>query len=201
MPASTDTTSLEAVICILDGARDFRTPGQKCFAFGMAPAAQIFGSVLICLDEELAKTRDRTLRNKGTGERTIQTVFGEVTIKRRRYREEIRVDGKLKKGAYRYLLDEALGIPPDNRVSPGLTEALVEEAVEEPFRQVVERREEAGLPTPSHSTVHSLTRKLGEMVAREQEEQRRAVFEDWEGLPREKKRAEHKSRGRLPHCS
>lgn len=99
MPASTDTTSLEAIICILDGARDFRTPGQKCFAFGMAPAAQIFGSVLICLDEELAKTRDRTLRNKGIGERTIQTVFGEVTVKRRRYREEIRVDGKLKKGA------------------------------------------------------------------------------------------------------
>lgn len=77
----------------------------------------------------------------------------------------------------------------------------MEGAVEEPFRQVVERREEAGLPTPSHSTVHSLARKLGEMVAREQEEQRRALFEDWEGLPREKKRAEHKSRGRLPRCS
>lgn len=191
MPASTGETSLEAIVSILDGAHDFKTLEQKSFALGMALAAQIFESVLVCLDEELAKTRDRTLRNKGTGERTIQTVFGEVTIKRRRYREEIRVDGKLKKGAYRYLLDEALGLPPDDRVSPGLAKALVEAAVEEPFRQVVERRQEAGLPTPSHSTVHSLTRKLGEMVAREQEEQRRAVFEYGEELPGEKKEVDH----------
>jgi len=188
MPASTGKTSLEAIVSILDGARDFKTLERKCFALGMALAAQIFESVLTCLDEELARTRDRTLRNKGTGERTIQTVFGEVTIKRRRYREEMRVDGKLKKGAYRYLLDEALGLPPDDRISPGLTEALVEGAVEEPFRQVVERRQEAGLPTPSHTTVHNITRKLGEMVAREQEEQRRAVFEYAEEVPGEKKK-------------
>ena len=63
----------------------------------------------------------------------------------------------------------------------------MEGAVEEPFRQVVERRWEAGLPTPSHTTVHTLTRKLGEMVSREQEEQRRAVFEYAQELPGEKK--------------
>lgn len=38
----------------------------------MALEAHIFESVLVCLDEEPAKTRDRTLRNEGTGERTIQ---------------------------------------------------------------------------------------------------------------------------------
>ena len=63
----------------------------------------------------------------------------------------------------------------------------MEGAVEEPFRQVVERRWEAGLPTPSHTTVHTLTRKLGEMVSREQEEERRAVFEYAQELPGEKK--------------
>ncbi|HHY47045.1 MAG TPA: ISLre2 family transposase [Firmicutes bacterium] len=188
MPASTGTTtSLEAILSILDGAHDFKTIEQKCFALGMALAAKIFENVLMCLDEELARTRPRTLRNKGSSERTIQTVFGEVTIKRRRYREEIREDGKLKKGRYRYLLDETLGLPQEERISPGLTEALVEGAVEEPFRQVVERRQEAGLPTPSHTTVHNLTRKLGEMVSREQEEQRRAVFEYAQELPGEKK--------------
>ncbi|MGE5588072.1 MAG: UPF0236 family transposase-like protein, partial [Clostridia bacterium] len=157
----------------------------------MALAAQIFEGVLACLDEELARGRDGRLRNKGIGERTIQTVFGELRIRRRRYREEIRVDGKLKKGAYRYLLDEALGLPPDDRVSPGLAGALVEAAVEEPFRQVVERREGAGLSTPSHTTVHSITKELGEMVAREQEEERRAVFEYGEELPGEKKRVSY----------
>lgn len=188
MPASTGTTtSLEAIISILDGARDFKTIEQKCFDFGMALAARIFENVLMCLDEELARTRPRTLRNKGMEERTVQTVFGEVTIKRRRYREELREDGKLKKGRYRYLLDETLGLPSEERISPGLTETLVEEAVEEPFRKVVERRQEAGLPTPSHTTVHNLTRKLGEMVSREQEEERRTVFEYAEELPGEKK--------------
>jgi len=36
MPASTGKTSLEAIVSILDGARDFKTLKRKCFALGMA---------------------------------------------------------------------------------------------------------------------------------------------------------------------
>ncbi|MEW6141466.1 MAG: ISLre2 family transposase [Thermodesulfobacteriota bacterium] len=188
MPASTGRTSLEAIVSILDDAPDFKTLEQRCFALGMALAAQIFEGVLMCLDEEIAKTRSGTLRSKGVCERTIQTIFGEVTIKRRRYREEVCIDGKIKKGAYRYPLDEALGLPPEKRTSPGLVQALVEGAVEEPFRQVVERRQQAGLPTPSHTTVHNLTRKLGKMASDEQEAQRQALFEYAEELLGDKKK-------------
>jgi len=37
MPASTGKASLEAIVRILDGTRDFKALEQKCFALGMAP--------------------------------------------------------------------------------------------------------------------------------------------------------------------
>ena len=186
MPTSTDKLSLEAIISILDDAPDFKTLEKRCFNLGMRLAAILFEILLIYMEEELAEARSRMLRNRGFRERRIQTVFGEITIKRRRYEERVCVEGEVKRGSSHYLLDEALGLPPEERTSPGLVEALVEGAVEEPFRRVVERRQGEGLPTPSHVTIHNLTRKLGEMVSREQEAEREAVFEYGEKLAGEK---------------
>lgn len=134
----------------------------------------IFRVLLEWVDEQLALQRPAGLRLKDRQPRTLETLVGPVTFWRRRYWDRQR-------RCHRYLLDESLGLEKRQRASPGLIAELVAQAVDQPFREVVRQRESMGLPTTSHGTVHAWTRALGARRAREQEEQRRKVFEEGQG--------------------
>src|SRR5690606_24213764 len=108
--------------------------------------------------------------------RTLDTLVGPVTYRRRRYRDRA--------GRYRYLLDEALSLNKRQRVSPGLAAELVMQATDQPFREAATHRKELGLPSVvSHATIHRWTRKLGQLRCQEQEQRREAVFEAGEQQP------------------
>ena len=65
---------------------------------------------------------------KSVGVRSRQMVFGEVTFKRRLYRNR-------QTGEYAFLLDEALGWEEKRRLSPRMERLAVEMEAEMPFRR------------------------------------------------------------------
>lgn len=70
--------------------------------------------VLESIDQKLMENRVKErYENKETKLRTIQTLVGEVTFKRRYYRDR-------EENRWVYLLDEALGIEEEKSISPGL---------------------------------------------------------------------------------
>jgi len=82
-------------------------------------ARQVAVDLLGSLDEELMKERESGLEVIGFREHGVTTVFGDIRIKRRLYR-----DGQ---GRYRFLLDEAMGLDKGCHVSPRVKEAVARE--------------------------------------------------------------------------
>ena len=66
----------------------------------------------------------------GFRKRTVMARFGDVTVRRRMYRNP--------GGRARFPLDERIGLKPGQLASPSVTECLVRMAASEPFRMVVE---------------------------------------------------------------
>ncbi len=122
------------------------------------------------IDLELSGKRDPALNNVGQRSRTLFTSFGEITVKRRLYRNQ-------KTGAYRFLLDEALGIPERQRVTPRMTRMILELGTEMPFRRAA-RVMGFLVPGIHWMTVWSKVQDAGEKAARDAEALREAVFED-----------------------
>ena len=79
------------------------------------------------LDSKLMGQRSSGLRHVGVRERRLVTRVGEVVIRRAYY-----VDPET--GEYRFLLDEALGLPARERVSRGFKAEAVAEAAVRSFR-------------------------------------------------------------------
>jgi len=117
------------------------------------------------LDRKLMAERSPGLRHVGVRERTLVTRMGEVVLRRAYY-----VD--LETGRYRYLLDEALKLPPRERASRGFKAEAVAQAAEESFR----RAARAMGDKVSHSSVHRWLWELGAAFRRQVEASRRRVF-------------------------
>lgn len=96
-------------------------------------AQKAAGSLLAYALEEvdrrlMAKRDQKKLKVIGTRTRTLTTVFGDVRIRRRLYR-----DTKTKKAAF--LLDEALGLESRARLSPRMSALALELGTEMPYRR------------------------------------------------------------------
>jgi hypothetical protein len=90
---------------------------------------RLFTWTLEKMDEEILKTRDkRRYKCIRFEKRTGVTVFGEFTIRRRLYKER-------DANTYHFLLDEALGWPSGQRLSPKMREIALDLATEMPFRR------------------------------------------------------------------
>ena len=114
-----------------------------------------FVAVLERFDLTLMEERPEHLRNAGFRERTLVTRAGELSFKRRCYRDE-------ETGKYRYLLDEAFELAPRVRLSDGLVADGVALAAEHSFRQ------SAGLLDfrVSHVTLHFRLQRAGAALRR-----------------------------------
>lgn len=152
--------------------RSFKDLEDHVWEKGLELLRWALGELLREMDDALFKVRPSTLKPRDFRVKRIDTVVGTVTIVRRRYRDA--------NGRYVYLLDEALGLQKRQRLSPGIIIQCVEQATEMSFRRVVEQRREVGLASPSHGSVHSWTREMGERRSIEDAEARRLLFEQGE---------------------
>jgi len=99
--------------------------------------------------------------------RTLLTVVGEVTVRRRLYRH-------CETGEYRFLLDEVLGWTARQRLSPRLLELCVSMSTELSFRQTSRWLGEL-VPTVSAMTVWEAAQEAGEELDREVARDREAL--------------------------
>lgn len=132
---------------------------------------KLFAWTLEKMDEEILKTRDKS-RYKCIrfGERTGVTIFGEFTIRRRLYKDK-------DTNTYHYLLDEALGWPSGQRLSPKMRETALDLATEMPFRRAA-RIMSRFVPGITTMSIWEVTRQAGEAVQKEGEALRQEVFRD-----------------------
>jgi hypothetical protein len=84
-------------------------------------------------DEELFRTKDKTLISKGFESRKMLETYGELSFKRRRYSC---------KGHNLYLLDEVLGLPKNTSFSSSVTHFLATHARSDSYESATRHLEE-----------------------------------------------------------
>lgn len=131
-------------------------------------------------DEALMKSREAGLTVEGFRERWITTLFGDVRIKRRLYRDS--------SGHSRFLLDETMGLRRRSQASPKVEELATFLSSHLPFGKC-EQLLKAILPEGlSHTTIHRLVGRAVDPHVREEERELAELFEDG-ALPQSEDRA------------
>lgn len=132
---------------------------------------KLFSWTLERMDAEILKTRDKVRYEcVRFEEHTGIAIFGEFTINRRLYRDRAT-------GEYHFLLDEALGWLPGQRLSPKMRQAALDLATEVPFRRastIISRF----VPGISAMSVWRMTKEAGQVAESQGEDIRREVYED-----------------------
>ncbi|MEW6182619.1 MAG: ISLre2 family transposase [Bacillota bacterium] len=133
----------------------------------------IMAEVLEEIDKKLLAERDqKTLENVGLRKRSIVTSFGELSFRRRLYRET-------KTQECRFLLDETLDLGERKQISPRMSKIMIKLGTEMPFRRA-SRLLEYIAPGVHAMTVWSAVQRAGRMVAEEAKASRTAVFKHGE---------------------
>jgi hypothetical protein len=160
---------VKGIIGLFGDARDFGSLEERVHQLVQEASRMVFVWVLEELDEKLCRERDKAaLELIHLNGRTMDSSFGEFTVKRRLYRDR-RTEG------YRFLLDEALGWGPRQRLTPRLEAMALELGTEMPFRRAAKVLDFLA-PGVSAMTVWNEVQKAGEKAAREAKERREAVF-------------------------
>jgi len=167
---------LSSISSMLQEQADFKTLEQQIWEATAKAARAELTQVLEALDTALMAQRPAGLRHYGWKRRVVEGLIGPVAIRRRRYREVLPTGER----RWRYLLDEAVGLPPAVTVSPGLRDRAVEAAVRLPYRQAAAevarvRPEGRG---PSHGAIHRWVLDVGTQRVEREAGQVRALFED-----------------------
>jgi hypothetical protein len=143
---------------------------EEIFGFTCVFAQELAKEVLEELDNELMQERDDGMKVISLKERWLTTIFGDIRIRRRLYRD--------KGGDYRFLLDEKIGLEKGSHVSPGMKKLAVLASTRYTFREV-EQNIKAIFPWGiSHATVHNLAGKVVDFYTVEEEKEVNALFED-----------------------
>jgi hypothetical protein len=160
--------SIEGVAAILKaGAGRWE---EVIFRWACDLARSVAEHLLRMRDEDLMRSRGPGLRVEGFRERWVTTLFGDIRIKRRLYR-----DGK---GGSRFLLDEAMGLRKRSQASPKVEELATFLSTLLPFGKC-EQLLRALLPDGlSHTTIHRLVGRTVDPHIREEERELEELFED-----------------------
>ena len=143
---------------------------EKVFGFACDLAQTLAKEVLEELDDELMQERDGGMKVVAYKKHWLTTIFGDIRIKRRLYRD--------KNGNYRFLLDEKMGLDKGSHVSPKMKELAILASTRYTFREV-EQTIKAIFPWGiSHTTVHNLSGKVADSYIAEEEKEVNALFED-----------------------
>jgi len=143
---------------------------EEIFRFACDLAQTLAKEVLGELDNELMQERDGGMKVVTSKEHCITTIFGDIGIKRRLYRD--------KDGNYRFLLDEKMGLNKGSHVSPKMKELAILASTRYTFREV-EQSIKAIFPwSISHTTIHNLSGKVADSYIAEEGEEVNALFEN-----------------------
>jgi hypothetical protein len=127
-------------------------------------------SVLEEIDEALMKDREEDLKVEGFKERLITTLFGDVKIRRRLYRDN--------EDNYCFLLDKAIGLRERSQASPRVEELATFLSSHLPFKRCEEILR-ALLPDGlSHTTIHRLVGRVVDPYLDEEKREIEEVFKD-----------------------
>lgn len=162
--------SISSIVKLLEDGADVKHLEKEVFAVACEIASGMFSQILQMVDEVLLKQKDKDLTVVGFREKTVQMLFGRLTVRRRLYRT--------KDGAYRFLLDEALGLERHARMSPSLAEASAILATYMPFRRVAEVIAKLTPAAASHMGIYNHFRQAADTLDAEDEKRARALFED-----------------------
>lgn len=161
---------IDSICTLIKEGTDCKSIEKEVFAFACKIASGLFSQIISVIDEALLKDKDKDLRVVGFREKTVEMLFGRLTIKRRLYRNN--------NGSYRFLLDEALGLGKSQRISPTLAEASAVLATHMPFRKV---SEVIGLLLPahlSHMMIYNHFEKVAEVLDEQDQRRTKNLFED-----------------------
>jgi len=161
---------LKGIVNLLGESHDFAELERGVQILTQQVAGNLLGAILEAMDQELMAERDKSLRLVGTRSRTIQTLFGEIKIKRRLYRNTETNKAK-------FLLDETIGLPAYERISGNLSRMCQLISLDVAFRQAAEIISLMA-PRVSATTVWQHFQQAGAEAAKEAQTKRQAVFED-----------------------
>ena len=143
---------------------------EEILRFVCVLAQTLAKDVLEELDNELMQERDDGMKVIGFKEHWLTTIFGDIRIRRRLYRD--------KGGDYRFLLDEKMGLVKGSHISPGMKKLAVLASTRDTFREV-EQNIKAIFPWGiSHTTVYNLAGKVADSYIVKEEKEVNALFED-----------------------
>ncbi len=121
----------------------------------MKLACKLMELALKLLEERLFENKPDYLEVIHFKERKLATKVGEITYKRRYYKNK-------KTGEKLFLLDKKLGIRKGSRANGEFLKLLVTLSDKLTFRQAEEVIKDAGFPSLSHGTIHKEVREFGE---------------------------------------
>jgi len=143
---------------------------EVIFNWACSLAQEMAKALLEDIDEELMRERDRGLSVEKPSEHCIITLFGDVRIKRRLYRNS--------NGNYRFLLDEKMGLDKGCHMSPKVKGLATFISSHFPFQRSEEILK-AILPSGiSHTSIHRLVGKVTDPYLEAEEKEIEEVFED-----------------------
>jgi hypothetical protein len=142
---------------------------EEIFHWACSLAQEVAKALLESIDEELMKEKDQGLKVECLREHRIITVFGDVRVKRRLYRDS--------NGDYHFLLDEKMGLDKACHLSPRVKELATFISSHFPFQRSEEILR-AILPSGiSHTSIHRLVGKVTEPHLEAEEKEIEEVFE------------------------
>lgn len=127
---------------------------EACYRSGCRVAREEAIRSLEIIEEKLYAARPKDWRVIGFRERTLVARFGDITVRRRLYRDA--------QGEYHFLLDEYLNWRPYQQATVSLTEAVVDSATRSTFRTVSQDVEKYTAGVLSASSVHRILQRVAE---------------------------------------
>lgn len=143
---------------------------EAVFQWTCELAKKVAELLLRRIDQDLMKGKEPGLSVEGFRERWVTTLFGDIKIKRRLYRDS--------RGGSRFLLDEAMRLRKRSQASPKVEELATFLSTLLPFAKC-EQLLRALLPDGlSHTTIHRLVGRTVDPYVQEEEEELAELFED-----------------------
>lgn len=154
---------------------EFNTLERKVFEIGCEYARKLMKSILMYIDEEIAKQRDtKEYRHKGKRKTTLKTLMGEVEYERAVYKAE----GENGETQYIYLLDKILNLETFGKISTNLAMKIAENVSISSYRNSAKNITELTGQSISHGGAWNIIQNLGEKIKKEEDEYAKLVQEE-----------------------
>jgi len=162
---------LELELRILQNKTNFKDLEKEIFRIVCKEARIRFKKILEKIDQAIMDSRDKDkFKLKDIKKRTIDTLFGDVTIERRYYKDS--------NDKFRFLLDEYLNIPANERQSPALKEIALDLVQELPYRKAADKIDNILETSASHTAIFNWVQREGEKLSKEAETKQLDFFRD-----------------------